>query len=294
MAKSRKSFKTGQNEGPTVEEKVQQLVEVLDEGVKNFRYTEEDFKALLEMKALMPNYSFRNLLVAKAQYPNGSFFASFQHWKKLGRFVKKGESHQKIFKPVFKKVTEEDCGEEKEFICRWMTVPVFAYEQTDGEDLPIEKLNLKLEGDCIEARQIIQWAEAIAANDDCPVSYGNANGANGYYVPSKHEIVVDQSLSINQRCKTLVHELVHSKVHRHSRASTSEKEVVAEGTAFVICRFFGLDTSGYSFRYVKSWSEGDQDSLIKYGNQICDTAKEIIQQFQEQMENTNLSLMQTA
>lgn len=117
------------------------------------------------------------------------------------------------------------------------------------------------------------------------MSYGDAEGANGYYRPSTHEIVVSDTLSINHRCKTLVHELVHSKVHRtDTKSSTSEKEVVAEGAAFVVCSFFGLDTSDYSFRYVKTWSKSDEDSLIKYGSQICEISGRIIGEFKCLME----------
>ncbi|MFT9493855.1 MULTISPECIES: ArdC-like ssDNA-binding domain-containing protein [Bacillota] len=273
-----------ETKGPSVQDKVQELVSILEEGVKNFTYSPDEFKALLEMKALMPNYSFRNIMVAKAQYPNASFIASFKRWNELGRKVKKGSKSIKIFKPNFKKV-ENDDGEEETKLVGFLTVPVFAYEQTEGEPLPIDKILIKLDGDCPEARQILHCAEQIAKDDGCPISYGDARGANGFYEPASHRIVVSDSLSINHRCKTLVHELVHSKVHRYdTKSSASEKEVVAEGSAFVVCSYFGLDTSDYSFRYVNSWSKNDSDALIKYGSQICDISGRIIQEFKRAME----------
>lgn len=272
------------SEGQIVHEKVQELVSILEEGVKNFTYSPEEFKALLEMKALMPNYSFRNIMVAKAQYPNASFIASFKRWNELGRRVKKGSKSIKIFKPNFKKVENEDSEEETKLV-GFLTVPVFAYEQTEGEPLPIDKVLIKLDGDCPEARQIIHCAERIANADNCPISYGDAEGANGFYKPASHRIVVSDSLSINHRCKTLVHELVHSKVHRYdTKSSASEKEVVAEGSAYVVCSYFGLDTADYSFRYVNSWSKNDSDTLINYGSQICDISGRIIQEFKHAME----------
>lgn len=76
----KKSSKWKKYDGPSMEERVEELVSILDEGVKNFTYSPEDYKSLLEMKALMPNYSFTNLMVAKAQYPNASFIASFKEW----------------------------------------------------------------------------------------------------------------------------------------------------------------------------------------------------------------------
>lgn len=294
MAYRQNKSKKGSKEGPSVQERVQELASILEEGVSNFQYSPEDFKALLEMKALMPNYSFRNIMVAKAQYPNGSFFASFNRWNELGRKIKKGSKSIKIFKPHFKMV-EDDDGNSEFKIVGFLTVPVFAYEQTEGEPLPIDKVRITLDGDCPEAREIIHYAEQIGQADNCSVTYGDAEGANGYYSRTNHEIVVSDSLSINHRCKTLLHEIVHSKIHRYDeKSSSSEKEVVAEGTAFVVCSFFGLDTSDYSFRYVKSWSKDDENSLLKYGSQICDTAGKIIGEFKKLMEETEQKVLQTA
>lgn len=264
----------------SVKERVEELSKTLEEGVLNFSYTPEQFAAMMEMKALMPNYSFRNLMVAKAQFPNATYLASFRRWNELGRKVKKGAKAIWIFAPRFKKVENEDGVEENKLI-GFITVPVFDVAQTEGEPLPIDRVKIELEGDSPEARRIIEYATAIAEKDNCPVYYGDAEGANGYYVPALHQIVIDETLSINQRAKTLVHELVHSKVHRYdTQSSRKEKEVVAEGTAFVVCTFFGLDTSDYSFQYVYSWDK-EGEKLMKYGTQICEIAGNIIREFQE-------------
>lgn len=291
--KSKRKWKL---DGPSVEEKVKELVSILEDGVKNFTYTPEQFKAMLEMKALMPHYSFRNIIVARAQYPNASYIASMKRWNELGRKVKKGSKAIRIFKPVFKKRNEEE-DETKEVnkLVGFVPAPVYCYEQTEGESLPIDKVTIKLEGESDEAREIIEFAEQIAQSDDCPVTYGDADGANGYYRPSTHEIVVSDCLSVNHRCKTLVHELVHSKVHRYDRSSTSsEREVVAEGAAFVVCSYFGLDTSDYSFGYVNSWGRDDEEALLKYGSQICDISGKLINQFNELMEQKEMYSHQAA
>lgn len=271
----------GKYEGPSMEERVQELVSILDDGVKNFSYSPEEYKAVLQMKALMPNYSFRNLMVARAQKPHMSFIASFVRWKELGRNVKKGERAIKIFAPRIVNKMDTETGIEKPELIGFITVPVFDVSQTEGDPLPIDLLKIELEGDCPEAHQIIRMAEKMAKNDGCPITYGDAGSANGFYRITDHSIVVSDKLSVNHRCKTLIHELVHSKVHRYSKASSSEKEVVAEGTAFVVCSYFGLDTSDYSFRYVKGWSQGDEESLMKYGTQISEIAGQIILEFQE-------------
>lgn len=279
MTNKQKKWK--KTDGPSVEERVKELANILEEGVNNFTYSPEYFKAILAMKALMPNYTFRNLLLAKAQCPDGNFFASYKHWINLGRQVKKGAKSIKILAPRFVKDKETD--EDK--IIGFYPVSVFEYKQTKGEPLPIDAIKIQLEGDCPESREIIKAAERIAMKDNCPVSYGDAKDANGYYSPATHRIVVSDDLSINHRCKTLVHELVHSKVHRfNTKATRSEREVVAEGTAFIVCHFFGLDSSDYSFSYVKGWSR-DNSSLLHFGSQICDISGQIIREFKGVMED---------
>jgi len=297
MANRQGKSKRWSKGGPSVEERVKELVSVLDEGVRNFEYSPEEFKALLEMKALMPNYSFKNIMVAKTQFPNASYIASFKRWNELGRNIKLGSKAIRIFKPKFIKVKDEQGNETGETqLGGFITVPVFALEQTEGDPLPIDKVIIKLEGDSEAAREIIEYAEQIAEEDNCPITYGDAQGANGYYSRANHEIVVSDTLSVNHRCKTLVHELVHSKVHRYdTTSSTSEKEVVAEGTAFIVCSFFGLDTSDYSFRYVNSWSKNDPDALLNYGSMICNISGRIINEFRTLMEaNKEEKNLQTA
>lgn len=278
MKKGEKRYK-----GPTQQERVQELMEILEDGVVNFLPDPEKFKAILEMKALMPSYSFRNLLVAKAQLPHARFLAGFKRWKELGRTVKKGEKALRIFAPRFKKVENKETGEEETILVGYITVPVFDYSQTEGEPLPIDKIKIELEGDSPEAREIIKFCEMCAKKDNCPIYYGDTGMANGFYSPFEHSITISDKLSMNHRCKTLVHELVHSKVDRLEnlhKTTKKEREVVAEGTAFVVCSYFGLDTSDYSFEYVKSW--GDEDNpILTYGERISDISSAIIQEFED-------------
>lgn len=265
-------------------EKVEELFDALKEGVANFEYSIEYFKAILEMKSLMPNYSYRNLLVAKQQLPNATFLASYKHWQSLGRHVG-GQKAIRIFKPCFKKVESQKDGGlvEESKLYGFVTVPVFDVSQTKGAPLPIDKIQLSLEGESEEARRIMEFAKIFAKEHDCPIRYSDdTNGAKGYYSITRNEIVIATGNSINQQAKTMVHELVHMLVDRWDNERTSkEKEVVAESTAYVVCRYFGLDTSSYSFEYVKGWSNKDEEAVMTYGERICDISKQFIKRFEE-------------
>ncbi|MFD1608679.1 ArdC-like ssDNA-binding domain-containing protein [Oceanobacillus luteolus] len=270
--------------GPTQKERVQELLDILEDGVLNFLPDPEKFKAILEMKALMPNYSLRNIIIAKGQLPHARFLAGYKRWNELGRYVRKGEEAIRILAPRIKKVKNEETGEEENKKIGYIPVAVFDYSQTEGEPLPIDKIKIELEGDSPEARAIISIAEQIAEQDDCPIYYGDTGTANGFYRPFFHDITVSDKLSVNHRCKTLVHELVHSKVDRFGsiERSSKEKEVVAEGSAFIVCSYFGLDTSDYSFEYVKGWGNED-NPVMRYAERIFETSSSIIKEFEDLM-----------
>ena len=264
----------------TAEEKkqeVEQLLQMLDAGVKEFVGNPEKFKALLEMQAMFYNYSIRNVMLVMKQYPNASYIASFKRWKELNRSVKKGEKALRILAPRIKREDDEVTGEEKSKVVGFVTCPVFDLSQTEGEPLPIEKYRLALDGESDEAEQIFAWVKTLAEEDDCSVSIASANGANGYYAPALHQIVIDPKLSVNHRAKTMVHEYVHSQLHRYDKSSAEERECVAEGVAFIVCSYFGLDTSEYSFEYVKGWSSDGGQTLMKYASSMQKAANTIIQ-----------------
>lgn len=262
-------------------EQVQQLLNQLNEGVLNFEYSPEKVKAVLLMQALMPSYSFRNIMLINSQLSAASYVASFKRWKELNRNVVKGQKALRILAPRIKKEKDKVTGDEESKLVGFIGVPVFDVSQTEGDPLPIDSIKLKLDGESSEAMQIFNWTKQLAELDDCPMKVGYAEGANGFYSPVAHFIMIDSKLSVNHKAKTAVHELVHSRLHRYSVNTTTseERECVAEGVAFIVCTYFGLDTSDYSFEYVHGWSSDDGESLMKYGGIIQKAANKLIEDY---------------
>ena len=59
----------------------------------------------------------------------------------------------------------------------------------------------------------------------------------------------------------------------------STEEAEAEGTAFVVCEHFGIDTSSYTFAYVADWSGEEGPKIVKrVGTTIQKAARTIIDQ----------------
>ena len=114
------------------DEALQRLATALEEGHS------EALKTYLATMSRFPKYSWGNVLLIFTQKPNASHVAGFQTWRKLKRFVRKGEKGIVIFAPVVKKIsTEAEAAQDEQArLCGFRTAYVFDESQTDGEPLP--------------------------------------------------------------------------------------------------------------------------------------------------------------
>ncbi|SFV03618.1 ArdC-like ssDNA-binding domain-containing protein [Alicyclobacillus macrosporangiidus] len=271
-------------------EKVQELYERLVSGVAQV-YDSATWKEVLAVQSRFHNYSFNNTFLIWLQMPTATRVAGFHTWKELGRHVKKGEKALKIFAPLIKTVTveenEEDGAEQpvtRQRLCGFRVVNVFDVSQTEGKPLP--SLTEELTGNSEVAAKLL---EALQHVIDVPVSFAETGKAKGYYDPSAHRIVIKPGMATDQTAKTLIHEYVHSLLH-HKDSDRKEKrrsqvEAEAEGTAYVVANYFGLDTSDYSFGYVASWAheENGVELVQKVGTTIQQTANTIITALEAQL-----------
>jgi hypothetical protein len=66
----------------------------------------------------------------------------FNQWKQVNRYVKKGSKAITILAPRFIRRQEEDAEEAKSILVGFLGVPVFKVEDTDGEPLDYQKIEL--------------------------------------------------------------------------------------------------------------------------------------------------------
>lgn len=85
----------------------------------------ENLKRLLEVSARFHDYSFNNQLLIAMQRPDATRVAGFRAWKKLGRFVKKGEKRIAIIAPVVGRKAEIDTTDGQTTAFGFRTVYVF-------------------------------------------------------------------------------------------------------------------------------------------------------------------------
>jgi hypothetical protein len=171
----------------------------------------------------------------------------YKQWLSVNRYVKKGSKCLHILVPYMKRVEDEETGEEKEALVGFMCRPVFRYEDTDGEALDYEQIELP-ELPLLERAQ--EWGISVRA---IPGGYRYC----GYYSPGRKEIAL-----ATPEEKTFFHELshaAHEKVKGSLKAGKDHfQEIVAELSAQALCILVGKeakDTSGNSFRYIERYAK---------------------------------------
>ena len=77
--------------------------------------------------------------------------------------------------------------------------------------------------------------------------------------------------------RTLIHEYAHALLHFDvdDDIERSKREVEAEAIAYIVGRYYGLDTSGSAF-YIASWESDDPEVVRDRLGRISRTAEELI------------------
>lgn len=278
------------------QEVLKDLTEQLEKSIQDFMESEK-YKTFLSSIAKFHNYSLNNQILIAVQKPDSTLCAGYTTWQKQNRYVKKGEKGIRIICPApYKKEYLKDVidkttgkpellpdGRTKQEIVQ-KVIPFFkvgyVYDISQTEGQPLPEIADILEGDLDEGLKSLK--EAMLQASPVPVCFQPIDGeTNGFYSPAAGEIVVDSTLSEKQSLKTLIHETAHALLHNpeasSSQSTRETKEVEAESVAYVVCQYFGLDTSDYSFGYIAGWSSGKEVPELRASlENIRNTSNEII------------------
>ena len=272
------------------EAQLKEITDKLEKGVQDV-FASDDYKMFLNVMAKMPSYSINNLiLIAMQTNGKASMCQSFTGWKQMGRYVKQGEKGIKILAPAPYTIQKENdkidqsgkpvldadgeaVKEKKDItINAFKVVSTFDISQTDGKEMPSMGVN-ELVGNIEGYSSIMKALEEV-----CPVTISFENiegGAKGYYHKIEKRIAIQEGMSEVQTVKTAIHEMAHQKLHAIEKKdmldavkSRGSKEVEAESVAYVVCQYYGINTSDYSFFYVASWSKGREISELRKSLEI--------------------------
>ena len=297
------------------EKEVNNLLEKANEGIENCFTAPEHFKELASYMSKFYNYSFRNTFLIQEQFKGALAVGSYAFWKEKGFTVNKGEKGIKILVP--NKLSDYFINEKGEEVKLSKATPeekrlieqgeievrkgklifnqgyVFEVSQTNAkaEELPKIFPGRWLDGEVQNYDLMYKAMENIAKKIGVRIiePKGELGAVKGVSYPLTKEVALNPRNTQLQNVKTLIHELAHAKLHTmetRDNYTINEKEFQAEMSAYAVCSYFGLDTSEYSFRYIKNWTKGvelkDKEKLI---NEVRETVKEYIEIIEETLIN---------
>jgi antirestriction protein ArdC len=204
------------------------------------------------------------LLVAKRRYRDAR---TFKQWKQAGRSVTKGQKAFQIFAPITRRFHQPESDKADDngnvTICLgYRTLPVFGYEQTDGEPIP----ELHAEEHFLDELPLLEVARAWGL--EVGIFQAAPGGALGYFVAGE-----GIHLGV-KNWRAWAHELLHAADHRCRGSlkgdSKLEREVVADLGGATLLRCLGYEDQadlGRVFDYIRSYAEREQIPVI----QACTT-----------------------
>ena len=148
------------------QEKIKLALESIEEGLATIN-TDKDWIRYLTFCSSFYNYSYRNIILILMQQPNATFVAGYTAWKKMNRYVKRGEKGIAILCPCIRKIAvfaepddknfyndKEAEKEIKKVLSGFKIGYVFDISQTDGDDSMLPVLVTGLAGNSEQEKAI--------------------------------------------------------------------------------------------------------------------------------------------
>ncbi|ELZ28962.1 LtrC-like protein [Halogeometricum pallidum JCM 14848] len=285
----------------TIEQWVKELVDDVDAAQAS-----DEFQEWLDVQSRFHDYSHRNTLLIKLQCPEATKVAGFNTWRnEFDRYVQEGEQAIWIWAPIVTKRCPEcenspsyhentDCDYDETPSEEWSKglvgfkpAAVFDISQTEGEPLP--ELGTAATGNADDlVPRLTEVGEELGVTvriiDADEWKYGEAKGVCKQR--SLHDLtpIVEVKDRTNQAdlAVTLIHEYAHALLHFDvsNENERSKREVEAEAVAYIVGRYFGLDTSG-SAVYLAVWQGDDSEVIQERLGRISSTAGVIIGMIEE-------------
>lgn len=262
-------------------EKVAEAYKLIEQGIKAITSSDK-YQEFLKFSSNFYNYSLNNQILIWAQKPTATFVAGFGAWKKMGRYVKKGQKGIRILAPLHVKATKQlENGEEETIeFNRYQTISVFDISQTEGQE-PIPSLRdfVKTVQGETELYDLMRKVSPFPVEEleDC-------GGADGYYNLKTKDIKILSSKPSSHKLLTLIHEIAHGLLHSERKTSPSHKirEIEAESVGFIVCHALGIDTSVNSLGYLASYGGKSTFELVEDSKERINTAaKKILSTFED-------------
>jgi len=275
----------------TADNRLQDLIAKLESSIREL-YDSDKYRHYLDTMAKFNNYSARNIMLLQNQNPDATYVATYNTWQREhGRQVNRGEKAMYIIAPRTKTVWPDGASDNAQTpqdstssvnadnnnapltYTYFRAMAVFDVSQTSGRDFPkiTNKLTDQLFDDAspLNASTKEAFFDALKVVSPAPIYIENLGGTlNGYYHLEDKRIMINAGMGAAQTIKTTIHEVAHAIMHDMDRGlmptdDAKTKEIEAESVAYVVCQYFGFDTSDFSLGYIASWSGHDKE-LVQF------------------------------
>ena len=191
------------------------------------------------------NWSLGNRLIMTME---GTYDArGYRQWQQVGRHVVRGRKAIYILGPTVRRRVDvdEETGEETvtSYVTGFHAIPVFRYEDTDGERLKTVKR---------EPKSLPPLA-CVAAQWGIDTRYdATRHGEYGSFSKSDSEIRL-----CTDDVSTFFHELAHAAHSRLEELKPGQdpvQETAAQLAACVLGRTYGYDVDGYTYNYIAHYA----------------------------------------
>ena len=270
-------------------DKIKTALEEIDTGLATIN-TNEDWIHFLSFQAQFYNYSFGNAMLIYMQRPDATYVKGYKAWNQIGRHVVKGAKGIGIICPCIRKIEvikepldtnvyndKEAEKEIKKVISGFRMGYVYDLSDTAGDDSQLPVLVTGLLSSTDEEKALYESLISYVSKEYC-VQECDCGSSKGSYNLETQVISINNKIEYRQKIKTLLHEYSHAldfKMHPDDDIPRNKRELIAESTAFVVCLRLGVDTSSYSFSYLKSWLK-EPDELKEIADSVQKISYEII------------------
>ncbi len=188
----------------------------------------------------------------------------------------KGAKGIAILAPVVRKVEGDQDEEVVRVLSSFKVAHVFAYEDTEGEELPEPPVAAAIRSSTEPGQELYQRLLEYARHLGLQVELADLGEPNGAYQPSTGKVLLhERIIGTDHAAKTLCHELAHHLAQHRGWTDREDAESVAEATSYCVMQHYGLDTGQYSFGYVAGWAK-DKGVLRRNLGSIQQTSSCII------------------
>ncbi len=171
---------------------------------------------------------------------------TFNSWKEVGRYPKKGSHAFQIVAPLFKTEKDEASNEEKQVLSGFRLINEFRVEDTEGEDLSyqIRMKNLK-----VEELPLIDVASKMGIR----VQADLCGSAEGSFSP--YEKLIRMNCSDKQ---VFLHELSHAviaEIKKKEKLDYAFEEICAELSSAFLGSLYGVNVDLQQTKaYIQGWA----------------------------------------